>query len=1025
MKKKFTLLLSILALTGFVLTQQGCGKPTMQKAKELKETRQYKFAGEMYRRLASQKKLSKEDKNMALLQSAECFRKANDLRSAKRAYEKVLRKDKANTEALYFLGNIYMANAAEKNNLEEYKKAREFYQLYLNEVPGDENARRKMISCDSAESWLTQESRYVITPFREVNTKYCDYAPSFADKKDKLVFFASDREGGLRKKAAYGGTGNFFSDIWQIEKEKVRRGDEKWGKPKLVPGEINAKYNEGVQDFDRRYSTIYFTRCNGADGKSFFCKIYEAQKRGNEWVNVNILSFCEEDSANFQHPAISPDGSKLFFSSDREGGYGGYDLYVVNYIKRGKTWSTPVNLGPKINTEHTEMYPYCNQHDDHLYFASDGHVGMGGLDMYKTQGAGQEWSDPENLKFPMNSGADDFGITFANNNPNNGFFTSSRTGGRGCDDIYEFNITPLVFRLVGTVTDCKTGAPLQNSLVEITNDLDSVKISLRTDEDGNYDTVVLAEKATYKIVVTNREAYYFDAEDNPREISTVGLKQSKMFIEDFCLSPQLDFARVLPIFYRLDKANIDPPAAAVLQDSLLPLLLKYPAIRIELGSHTDCRSSYAYNISLSQRRADSAVAYLVSKGVDQRRIVAKGYGESQLINDCACEGSEKISGTKYELGKDANGNLRFAKKQDIVNNQYVYVPYRQNEIFTKDGVQLVPCDEFQHRQNRRTTVRILDVNFDSSVAVLPTDDPNNQNARMVILKLEKDNEMYKGEASANGVQSVGHTIFVPKGDKLEISYVEIKNLVDKRKIEPTDISGATPQQVMSGNIPPGAKLKVKSLLIGNRGLGKSYEDVELEISSFQASFRIGVKYLEKEFGASFEEGEAEAELALSAINRSAIEIPIDSKLTQTEEERDLDAIEGVIKLKIVKESDKNTVGVMINDLEVVTFAFDIKGRNTWMDPATASALFKKKVIGKKDFKSGNSFKAEGTKFPSPNFTVEKMEIGSQVVTNTKFKISDKAELPELGKTFFRSFKEAIVKDDYLYLVPKPDRSKKR
>jgi len=1022
MKKRLTLLLSIIALAGMVFLQQGCKKISMQKANELKTARQYEQAGDMYTKLSGSKKLSKEIKEEAAEKAAECYRKANDFKKAKRAYEKILRKDPKNTEALYQLGILTMKEAAEQTNTDVYKKAKEYFTKYLNEVPGDENVLLKIASCDSAESWLTQESRFTVTNFKEANTKFCDFSPMIADKKDNLIYFVSDREGGFNKRI-YGGSMNFFTDIWYIEKEKLKRGQEKWGKPKLVPGEVNAKYNDGVHDFDRRYSTIYFTRCNGTDGKSHFCKIYEAKKRGAEWVEVTILPFCEIDSANFSHPTLTPDGNKLFFTSDREGGFGGYDLYVVNYIKRGKTWSEPINLGNVINTDKDEMFPYYNFHDNNLYFSSNGHIGMGGLDIYRSEGSGTDWTEPENLKFPLNSGADDFGITFDNNDPFHGYFSSNRAGGRGCDDIYEFNISPLYFRLVGTVTDCKTGRPLENSLVEITNDLDSVKISLRTNEYGDYDTVVLAEKATYEIVVTNREMYYFDAEDNPRVITTKGLKNSHTFIEDFCLSPQLDFKRVLPIFYRLDRAEIDPPAQAVLRDSLLPLLLKYPKIRIELGSHTDCRSSYAYNISLSQRRADSAVAFLVSNGIDARRIVAKGYGESQLINDCACEGSDVVKNTKFQIGTDPGGNPIVLRKQDIVNNKYIYSDYSPSEIKTIDGVQYVPCDESQHRQNRRTTVRILDVNFDSSVSVEASNDANNVNAQMVILKLQKDGANFKGNVMANGGAPAGPSLFVDS-DKLEISVIELKNLVEKRLITPEDITGATPQQIMSGKIPPGATVTIKKLTIGTKEVNKTYENVVLLIGTFPASFRLGFKALETEYGATFDN--EEGELALTAINKKALmDGPIESTQTIPEPpKKDLNALPGVIKLKIVVDNGEKMISVMLNDKEAIMFAFDLDGRNTWIDNETAVSLFKSKVITKKDFDAGTAFKVDGVKFPSPQFTFAKMEIGSEVVTNVKFKISDKAPMPTLGKAFFRAFKEVHEEDGFLYLVPKPVRGAK-
>lgn len=1024
MKKRFTFILSIITLSAMALMYQGCSSSTMQKADELKNRRMYVSAGDMYTKIAAgkSKKVTNQERLEATAKAAECYRKANEFKKAKRAYEKLLRKDPKNTEALYYLGLLTMKEVAEETNINTYKTAKEYFQRYLNEVPGDEGVMRKVASCDSAESWLTQESRFIVTNFKEVNSKFCDFSPMIADKKDNLLYFVTDREGGAGKKI-YGGTGNFFTDIWSIEKEKGKRGMERWGKPQLVPGEINAKYNDGVQDFDRRYSTIYFTRCNGTDGKSRFCKIYEAKKRGTEWVEVTVLPFCEQDSANFAHPTLTPDGNKMYFSSDLEGGYGGYDLYVVNFVKRGKTWSSPINLGKVINTEKDEMFPYFNFHDEHLYFSSNGHIGLGGLDIFKSQGSGEEWLEPENLKFPLNSGADDFGITFDNGNPFHGFFSSNRAGGRGCDDIYEFNIQPLYFRLVGTVTDCKTGLPLANALVEITNDLDTVKLSLRTNEDGDYDTVVLAEKATYEIVVTHRDAYYFDADDNPRVITTVGLKKSHTFIEDFCLNPQLDFARVLPIFYDLDKANIKPAAAKVLSDSLLPLLQKYPKIRIELGSHTDCRSSYAYNISLSQRRADSAVAYLVSKGIDARRIVARGYGESSLINDCACEGRDIVKVTKLEVGKNKEtGQPLLARKKIEQGELYSYKEYTTGEIQTINGEKFVACDEFQHSQNRRTTFRILDVDFDPNMKMAESNDPNNVNAKIVIVKLEKEGKDYKGPAVGNMTNPVGHSLFI-ESDKLEISVVELKNLIEKNAVKPDDVKGATLQQIGSGRVPPGTTVTLNKLTIGTKESNKTYENVTLEVNSFPASFRLGFNAMKKEFNATFDE--EEAELALTTFNKQALmDGPIGAKLTEQKAapERDWNAIEGVVKVKVVVEGGVKYLSMMLNDVESVMFAYDFNGKNTWVDQSTAARLFATKVIGKKDFDDGTPFKAEGVKFPSPQFTINKMEVGTATATAVKFKISDKAEVPTVGRAFFKNFKEYHEQDGYVYLVPKPSRA---
>lgn len=1024
----YTLLLTTLAFS--VILFNSCGKKyTMAEADELYEAKQFYLAAEIYSNISSNsKKFTKEERDDAALKAGEAYRMANDFKKAQRAYEKVLRKDPRNTAALFQLGNLNMLQACGGTNpaedLERYRSAREYFTKYLAEAPGDKDAMLKLASCDSAESWMGQKSRFVVSNFKEANTKYHDWAPMIGDKKDNLLFFATDREGGFSKKKLYAGTGNFFSDIYSMEKTKAKRGVDKWGKPELIKGEVNNRYNEGAQDFDRRYSTMYFTRCNGTDKTPEpFCKIYEAQKVGNQWVQVTMLSFCA-DSANFGHPTLNDDGSKMYFASDMEGGYGGYDLYVVNFVKRGKTWSDPINLGPIINTEKNEMFPYWNTHEQALYFSSNGHLGMGGLDIFKSEGIGEEWTEPENLKYPLNSGGDDFAITFENNNRNQGYFTSNRCDGRGGDDIYRFEITPLVFKLAGTVTNCKDGKPLGNSTVRIFNDKDTNVIILTTDFTGNYDTVLLDEKTTYRIDVENPEGYFFPT-DTMRVVSTVGYKMSRDFIENFCLSAQIDFERVVPIFYDLDKAIIRPDAAKRLDEEVLPLLEKYPKLRFELGSHTDCRSSYAYNIGLSQRRADSAVSYLVRKGIDKRRLVAKGYGESMLLNDCACEGTNITARTPYVVGKDKNtGNPIFAQKQVVVGDTILYQDYRRDEIMTVDGIQYIKCDEFQHRINRRTTIKVLDVNFDSTVTMLDSDDPHNVQ-RIVIIKLEKTPDGFKANVKGNGVTALAPSLFV-KGDKLEISTVEIKNLVKNNALSPEALIGVTPSQITAGRIPAGAKVVLKTLTFTSDEQTKTFNNVELLINgSLKTPYSIGLDALVP-FGAKF--NEEEGELALTPVNLEALKDgPVGSKILEEDKVPEInpETWEGVIRIKITTDDKHKYIAVMVNERETVTFAFDLDGRNTWVTEELAEELYKKGVIGKKDFYTGNKIKLQsGFKLPGDRFSIETIEISSTIITSTDFKISNKAEVPTLGRSFFRQFTQIAEKDGYLYLVPKPARRTK-
>jgi outer membrane protein OmpA-like peptidoglycan-associated protein len=333
-----------------------------------------------------------------------------------------------------------------------------------------------------------------------------------------------------------------------------------------------------------------------------------------------------------------------------EGGLGGQDIWVCNYVKKGKTWSNPINLGPKVNTEKDDMYPYIHP-DGTLYFASKGHCGIGGFDIYMTKGDGTSWNDAQNMRQPINSAGDDFGF-ICDNTKENGFFTSNR-GGLKDDDIYSFTMTPLVFTLTVRTFDKNTREILPIVDVPLTNGYDTIVDKLVTNNTG---TVKKTIKGNTDYFFYGKKKYYFDSRNE--SVSTKGLEESKDFVVDLFLEKQ-DIPRVLDILYDLDKANIREDAKIKL-DSVVVVLNNFPEIALELGSHTDCRARMDYNCDLSQRRADSAVAYLVAHGIDKDRLIARGYGEFRLTNDCGCEPTNSAPG----------------------------------------------CDEAMHQRNRRTTTRI-------------------------------------------------------------------------------------------------------------------------------------------------------------------------------------------------------------------------------------------------------------------------------------------------------------------------------
>jgi outer membrane protein OmpA-like peptidoglycan-associated protein len=629
---------------------------------------------------------------------------------------------------------------------------------------------------------------------------------------------------------------------------------------------------------------MYMTQCGGYDGKAEKCAIYQMKKVGQDWEMGDPLDFCKADTSHsYGHPSLSPDGSKMYFSSDRKGGFGGFDIWVVNYSKRSKTWSEPVNLGPMINTAGNEYFPYLNEHNNQLYWSSDGLPGLGGLDLFSAIPTDEitVWKEIENLREPLNSGGDDFGITFTNSKAEEGYFTSNRGDRKNNDDIYHFTIKPLVITIRGVVTDCNTKKVLQNATVYITNDKDTTKHVLKTDAMGGYFQTL---KGNYNYTLQSKypEEYYFDG--NPVGRTTKGIKFSTELIQDFCLENPLDQILTLPIFYDLDSARIRPDAARVLDTFARNVLSKYPKLIAEFGSHTDCRASKEYNEKLASRRADSAVSYLVRVWkVDPKRIVAKGYGETKLTNDCKCEGSEVVGMTPYYDFVDSTGVRRKTRKAVITKDdrgnvvKMEYQDYPPQDIKVQNGKYYVLCDEYQHQQNRRTTVLFSREGLSSRVKVDTKIDGNNSN----------------GPGT------------------------------DKKNVKP-----ATP-----------------------------------------------------------------AKPAIDETN--------------------------AIKLRIFKQGNSMMVSAMVQETESVQFAFDMAGKYTAVPAEVAAQWMKAKLINKGSFLEGEKIKVGDVKLPSNKFTVPKITIGTYVVEEVQFTITDKVEQPTLGKNFFKPFKtESYKTETELVLIPK-------
>ncbi|MBC7384454.1 MAG: PD40 domain-containing protein [Bacteroidia bacterium] len=662
MNKKYfilNLILTVFTVTVFF----SCSKSTIQEARLAYEKKEYFVSGDTYRKIYSKTK-AKDEKIESSYKAAECYRLMNDSKNAESWYRKALKIEPSNADAQLKLAKSLKANQKFEEAIVEFKN-------YQKMSPGANlTVERQIKGCENALKWKNDKTRYNVENVKNLNTKWEDFAPQWF-KKDQ-IYFTSDREKGASS-SRYDWTGNMHTDLYTVlyKADKKNPNNISYQLPALVDkNRLNGKLNDGVICFDSKFSTAYLTRCNydnNLKGKS--CRLYTSTLSGSEWSEPEALPFSS-DSFNCGQPTLSKDGQTMYFSSDMPGSVGGKDIWMVTYSKRSKTWGDPVNLGQTINTEDDEMYPFLHE-DGSLYFASAGHVGLGGTDIFYTKGEGTDWSDPINMKSPINSHGDDFAIILSKDKES-GYFSSNRDGGKGQDDIYRFSMTPLVFNLSGVVRHSETKAILRNATVTITNSTDTGKIIFKTDELGSY-KLKLKSYTDYELFAA-KIMYY----DSKLEFQTTkGLLQSTDLVQDFELRPiGLDQFTVRGILYDLDKANIRPDAARIL-DSLVLILKKYPMVTIELGSHTDCRADSIYNIGLSQRRADSAVAYLILHGIDSARLVSRGYGENELeIKECACEGpNEREQGRK--------------------------------------------CPEEQHQLNRRTTVKVLTIDYDPKPKAIP------------------------------------------------------------------------------------------------------------------------------------------------------------------------------------------------------------------------------------------------------------------------------------------------------------------
>ena len=592
----------------FVSTSVNAQKKSrkMIKADQAFSVEQYNKAAELYKK-AYQSAKSRAIKSEIIFKQAECYRLSGNKKRAESYYKRAIK-------AKYPDVLVYLRYADILRMNEKYSEAKEQYQKYIQLNPTDVSGEMGLKSCDYALSWLSNPTRYQVELMPLINSRFSDFSPSFGNGEYSEVFFTSSRSGGFSNKID-DRTGETFTDIYSSKLNKKG----KWSVPTMLAEPINSVGNEGSVVLNKRGTTMYFTKCDVQKKKSLGCNIYVSNRKGKVWSPPTILQIKVDSNTTLGHPTISEDEMTLIFSSDLSGGYGGKDLWIVKKQKRGK-WSDPVNLGPAVNTSNDEMFPFLHS-DGTLYFASSGHIGMGGFDIFKSYlDENDMYSSITNLKFPVNTSANDFGMIIEKSGER-GYLTSDRSGGKGGDDIYQFELPPLVLSMKGVVTDSKTGAILTGANVILSSTEGTVK-ETQTDNTGSY-MFKLDPLRSYEILVSV-EGYL----NKKLTETTVGIDENKVFVVDAILDPVKKEIILPKIEYDFAKWNLRDKSISDL-NMLAEALKDNPNVVIELKSHTDFIGNNRSNQKLSQKRADACVDYLVSIGIDPAQLVAVGAGENE------------------------------------------------------------------------------------------------------------------------------------------------------------------------------------------------------------------------------------------------------------------------------------------------------------------------------------------------------------------------------------------------------------
>lgn len=589
-----------IALVAAVLA--GCSGAKLSVADEQLARGEYFDAQKTYRKVYN--KLNPREQRPQRAEVAakmgECYTRLGQDARAAAAYQNALRYGYPDSTILLKLATALHGQGS-------YTQAVKSYEDYLRLYPTDDNARQALLGARKAVELRRNKTRYVVRNAKLFNSRRADFAPMF---NGEVLYFTTTNEkvnGSNRSEI----TGMKRSDIWMVRKNE--RGD--WQRPEPVEGELNTEWDEGIVSFSPDGSTMYLTRSIRTPEKDTGVDIYTSRRTDAQWSAPVKFDITNDTLSSYGHPAVSPSGQYLYFTSDMPG-HGGKDIWRINLNERAGSLE---NLGDAINTPGDEVFPYMLT-DSIMYFSSDGHPGMGGLDIFRaTLKPSGGWL-VENMGSPINSEGDDFGITYANPGKEAGYFSSNRGDGRGYDHLYSFELPDLKIQISGWVLD-RDEEPVPNAVIRIVgNDGSNQKAVARND--GSFSFPL--QRGVRYVMLAGAKGYL----NAKQEFTSDTAEEDAEYGIDFILASISKPNIVENIFYDFDKATLRPESKGAL-DSLVQMLRDNPNITIEMASHTDRWGSDEYNIRLSDRRAKSVVDYLIAAGIPADRLQYQGYGKSR------------------------------------------------------------------------------------------------------------------------------------------------------------------------------------------------------------------------------------------------------------------------------------------------------------------------------------------------------------------------------------------------------------